>query len=47
MHFMCCCMPKGTSQGKATSNNKKIKLIASSYEDISQLVSQSVENSIK
>jgi len=28
MHFMHCGMPKGTSQAKAMSNSKKIKLAA-------------------
>ena len=45
-------MPKGTSQAEATSNSKKIKPIALAVvelclsEGISQLLSQSVENSV-
>ena len=46
-------MPKGTSRAEATSNSEKIKPVALAVielrlsEGISQLVSQSVENSIK
>ena len=46
-------MKKGTLQAEATSNSKKITLIALATiklclsEGISQLLSQSVENSVK
>ena len=50
---MYCGMPKGTSRAEATSNSEKIKPVALAVielclsEGISQLLSQSVENSIK
>ena len=46
-------MPKGTSQGKAMLNSEKSKPVALAVimlhlsESISQLLSQSVENSVK
>ena len=46
-------MPKGTCRAEATLNSEKIKPIALTiielrlYEGISQLLSQSVENSVK
>ena len=49
---MYCGMPKGTSQDEAMSNSEKIKSVAVAVielrlsEGISQLLTQSVENSI-
>ena len=46
-------MPKGTSRAKATLNSEKIKSVALTIvelrlsEGISQLLSQSVENSVQ
>ena len=53
MHCMYCGMPKSTCRAEATSNSEKIKPIAlaiielSLSEGMSQLLSQSVENSTK
>jgi len=51
MHCMCSSIAKGTSPAEVTSNNKKkIKPVALAIvksEGIRQLVSQSVENSVK
>jgi len=53
MHCTYCGLPKGTCQAEAMSNSEKIKPVALAVielywsEGIRQLVSQSVENSIK
>jgi len=53
MHCTYCGVPKGTSRAKATLSSEKIKPVALAIielrwsEGITQLVSQSVENSVK
>ena len=53
MHCTYCGIPKGTSRAEATLNNKNINPVALAvielclFEGISQLLSESVENSIK
>ena len=53
MHCTYCGTPKGTCRAEVTSNSEKIKPVALAIielrlsEGISQLLSQSVENSVK